>query len=327
MKMEEIAPDLFRIKIPLPTIKYLNAYVIRGRDRHLIVDTGLDSTECLEVMKTALDRLEIDLKNADFFITHFHGDHAGLLSRLAEKENRIYFNEPESRLIGSCNFFEHLIAYNRKNGFPNSRLRTMAKSISNNSHDYGWKKSLKIVVEGDRIRVGDRCFICLHTPGHSPGHTCLYEPEEKFLVSGDLLFADVTPGIPCLSDQGNPLKDYFESLDRIKELDVDLVLPGHRKLFRSHRERIEETKSFHFDRFDIIRSILDGGPLNAYQVTSKVVERVRGGSWSQLSDQQKCLEMTQVISQLRYMEREGMILISGSHLDGLLPKIFFEKGI
>jgi len=307
MKMEEIAPDLFRIKIPLPTFKYLNSYIIRGKNRHLIVDTGLDSPECLEVMKTALDRLGIDLKNADFFITHFHGDHAGLLSRLAEKESKVYFNEPESRLIGSCNFFEQLIAYNRKNGFPDNRLQATAKRTSSHSQDYGWKKCLKIVEEGDRIRVEDRCFICMHTPGHSPGHTCLYEPEEKFLVSGDLLFADVTPGIPCLSDHGNPLKDYFESLDRIKKLDVDLVLPGHRRLFRGHRERIEETKSFHFDRFDIIRSILDGGPLNAYQVTSKVVDGVRVDLWSQLSDQQKGLEMTQVIAQLRYMEREGMI--------------------
>ena len=242
-----------------------------------------------------------------FFITHFHGDHAGLLSRLAGKENKVYFNKPESRLIESYNFFEHLIDYNRENGFPDNKLQAIAQRFSNYSHDYGWKKSLKIVEEGHRIRVGERCFVCLHSPGHSPGHTCLYEPEEKILVAGVLLFADVTPGIPCISDQGNPLKDYFESLDKVKMLDVDLVLPGHRKLFRNHRERIRETKRFHFDRFDVICSLLGEGPLTAYQVASEVFGGIRGGSWNQFSDQQQCLEMTQVIAQLRYLEKEGMI--------------------
>lgn len=155
--MEEIASDIFRIKIPLPTFKYLNSYVIRGKNRHLVVDTGLDLPECLEVMKTALDRLGIVLKNADFFITHFHGDHAGLIVRLAAKESRIYFNEPESQLIGSYNFFEHLIGYNRKNGFPDNRLQAMAKRASNHIQDYAWKNGLKIVKEQLRGHILTAC--------------------------------------------------------------------------------------------------------------------------------------------------------------------------
>ncbi len=305
--MEEIASDLFRVKIPLPTIKYLNSYILKGKDRHLIVDTGLDSAACLEVMETALHRLGIVLKNTDFFITHFHGDHSGLLSRLAGKENRIYFNEPESRMIESYNFFEHLMAYNGKNGFPENRLRERVHRSSDRNHGYRWKKALKVVTEGDPIRVGERCFVCLETPGHSPGHTCLYEPEEKVLVAGDLLLADVTPGIPCLSDQGNPLKDYFESLDKVEKLDVDLVLPGHRKLFREHRERIRETKNFHVGRLVEILNLLGKVPLTAYRVASKVLGGNRGGSWDRLSDQQKCFEMTQVIAQLRYLQEEGRV--------------------
>ena len=305
--MEEIAPDLFRVKIPLPTIKYLNSYIIKGKDRNLIVDTGLDSAECLTVMETALHRLGIVMKNTDFFITHFHGDHSGLLSRLAGKENRIYFNKPESGMIESYHFFEHLMAYNLKNGFPEKRLRAMDHRPSDRNYGYRWEKDLKVVEEGDHIRVGERCFVCLETPGHSPGHLCLYESEGKVLLAGDLLFADVTPGIPCVSDQGNPLKDYFESLEKVEKLDVDLVLPGHRKLFRDHRERIRDTKKFHLGRFDEILNLFGRVPVTAYRVASKVSGRTRGGLWDHFSNQQKCLEMTQVISQLRYLEGEGRV--------------------
>ena len=54
--MEEISPNLYRIEIPLPEspLKYLNSYVIKADKRNLIIDTGLDRTECFEVMQAGL---------------------------------------------------------------------------------------------------------------------------------------------------------------------------------------------------------------------------------------------------------------------------------
>ena len=66
--IEEIRHNFYRIEIPLPNspLKYLNSYVIRSDDRHLIVDTGLNRKECLEAMKTGLEELDIDLANKLF---------------------------------------------------------------------------------------------------------------------------------------------------------------------------------------------------------------------------------------------------------------------
>ena len=63
---------------------------------------------------------------------------------------------------------------------------------------------------------------------------------KKILISGDHILSDITPNIQCWSDQEDPLKNYLASLDKVYQLDVDLVLPGHRRVFKNFRERISE---------------------------------------------------------------------------------------
>ncbi len=91
--IEEIRPNFFRVKIPLHNspLKYLNSYVVQSSERNLIVDTGLNSKECLEAMQTGLQELEIDLAKTDFFITHLHADHFGLVGKLVTDTSKIFF--------------------------------------------------------------------------------------------------------------------------------------------------------------------------------------------------------------------------------------------
>jgi 2,4-dienoyl-CoA reductase (NADPH2) len=80
---------------------------------------------------------------------------------------------------------------------------------------------------------------------------------EKILVAGDHILNDITPNIQLWSDERNPLEEYFASLDKVSELDIELVLPGHRSIFRNCRERIQELKQHHQKRLDEIISILE----------------------------------------------------------------------
>ncbi|OQW96970.1 MAG: MBL fold metallo-hydrolase, partial [Desulfobacteraceae bacterium A6] len=105
---EEILPGLYRIKIPLPEspLKYLNSYVIKSDNRNLIIDTGFNRKECLEAMNNGLMEINVDLADCDFFITHLHADHFGLIARLATKTSRIYFSRPDKEIIESWEGFE-----------------------------------------------------------------------------------------------------------------------------------------------------------------------------------------------------------------------------
>ena len=70
--IEEIASNFYRVEIPLPDtlLKSVNSYVIRDRGRNLIIDTGMYEDACLNAMRAALKKLDVDLTKTDFFITH-----------------------------------------------------------------------------------------------------------------------------------------------------------------------------------------------------------------------------------------------------------------
>ena len=69
----QVAPNLYRIPVPLPgnPLRNLNAYLIRG-DRNLLVDTGFRQEECRTALKAGLAELGVDMANTDIFLTHLH---------------------------------------------------------------------------------------------------------------------------------------------------------------------------------------------------------------------------------------------------------------
>ena len=99
--IEEIVPNLYRVEIPLPKspLKWLNSYVIRGKNRFLIIDTGFNREECQNEMNASLQKLGVDLNQTDIFVTHIHVDHIGLAGTLATEDSKVYFNEEEARRI------------------------------------------------------------------------------------------------------------------------------------------------------------------------------------------------------------------------------------
>ena len=89
---EEILPNLYRVEVPLSgsPLQSLNSYIIRGTQRSLVIDTGWNREECRRALTSGLRELTVDLEVADFFITHAHADHSGLVSELATNVARIY---------------------------------------------------------------------------------------------------------------------------------------------------------------------------------------------------------------------------------------------
>lgn len=80
-----------------------------------------------------------------------------------------------------------------------------------------------IVFTGDlTLRVGDHTFRLLHTPGHTPGQVAVHVPEERVVFTGDTVFCECQTWL-MTSD----VDQWIASLDRIRALDVDRLVPGH----------------------------------------------------------------------------------------------------
>jgi glyoxylase-like metal-dependent hydrolase (beta-lactamase superfamily II) len=136
---------------------------------------------------------------------------------------------------------------------------------------------------------------------------CLYEPDKKIFVSGDHILNDITPNIQLWSDEWNPLKEYLASLDKAHELDIELVLPGHRSLFENCKDRIQELKHHHRNRLDEIISILEKGSMNAFRVASKMSWDIISDSWDLFPVSQKWFATGEAIAHLKYLKEKGII--------------------
>ncbi len=308
--VEEIIPDLFRIKIPLPDtpLKYLNSYVVRSEPRALIVDTGLNHDICFEAMQNGLAEIGLDMEQADLFITHMHADHFGLVTRMAGDNTQVYFNRPDAEIIENWQGFEPMIQYAVKNGLAEEALRASLKKHPGRKFGTDWRPPLKILNDGHQMKAGPYRFTSVLTPGHTRGHMCLYEPQHQILIAGDHILIDITPNIQCWSEDDDPLANYLASLDKVRALEVKHVLPGHRRLFDNCRERIDELKSHHAHRLEEVMDILaHHAPLDAFQTASYMTWDIEAENWEKFPPAQKWFATGEAISHLRYLENKGRI--------------------
>jgi len=307
--IEEIAANLYRVDIPLPSspLKSINSYMIKSPERNLIIDTGMNRKACMDAMQDGLDELGVDLEITDFFITHLHADHFGLIGNLATENSKVYFNRQDGERILSGGTWDDMIEFARISGFPEAELQAALHNHPGYKYASQRSMALTIVEDGDEISVGQYVFTCVQTPGHTQGHMCLYESSKKIFFSGDHILIDITPNIQLFSDDEDPLDQYLASLDKVYRLDIDLVLPGHRRLIKNCRERIDELKTHHKHRADEVLSILKEGARDAYRVAASMTWDIDCKSWDLFPVAQKWFATGEAIAHLKYLEEKGMI--------------------
>ena len=93
----------------------------------------------------------------------------------------------------------------------------------------------KLLKDNDVIDLGNCSLKVIHTPGHTPGSICLYEPKSKSLFSGDTIFAHGGFGRTDLI--GGNTKKLIESIKRLCELDARILYPGHGELVKNVKLR------------------------------------------------------------------------------------------
>jgi len=312
--IEEIVPNLYRMEIPLPRspLKWVNSYVVRGEGRFLIVDTGFNLEECRNEMSANLLKLDVDLNKTDVFVTHFHVDHIGLVGTLATDNSKVYLNEEEACQMDSlrdgwANRWRRILDVYVANGFPVDDARISLESHPAQRYGLTRKVAFSIPREGDEIELGDFHFQCISTPGHSPGHMCLYEPNKKILVAGDHILSDITPNIAYWLEMDNPLNDYLTNLERVRALEVRIVLPGHRRLVHDLSKRVRELQEHHRDRLIEVLAALQDGAKTAFQVAPRVTWDVPFKRWQEFPPVQKWFAFSETLAHLRFLETNGKV--------------------
>ena len=148
----------------------------------------------------------------------------------------------------------------------------------------------------------------VNTPGHTAGHISLYEPTRKFLFSGDVLLPTIATNAALhVQHINNPLQQYLHSLQTLKEMDIETILPGHEYVFSNHRRRIEELFKHHQAKAEEIWKVFaDGQPKTAYDV-SRILSwspKTKTVTWPSLSGWDKRFAVLQTIAHLEIMAED-----------------------
>ncbi len=307
--IDEVFPGIFRIEVPLPAnpLRAINSYVVKGDGRCLIIDTGMNRKECRDAMNAGLKELEVDLQKSDFFITHLHADHLGLVSELAGETSKVYFSRIDAEVINNPGHWERMMATAGINGFPELELEGAIQKHPGRRYQAREGVKFTFLKEGDKVAIGQYVFCCIETPGHSPGHICLYEPSTKIFFAGDHILEDITPNISMWFDSGNPLQSYIESLDKIGAMEISQVFPGHRRSFTDYRKRIVELKRHHELRAQEILAILQRGSQSVYRIASSMTWDIDCKSWEEFPVPQKWFASGEARSHLHYLEADNKV--------------------
>lgn len=309
-----LCSDLWQLDIPLPgsPLKNLNSYLILGEagGRSLLIDTGFHWDACLEALERELDSLKVDRDRMDVFLTHLHSDHAGLATEMKRLGNRIYISSVDGPGIVAAGDPRWEAWYERfiPEGFSRDEIdevRGFAPSQNGAAEELC---EMVLLEDGDVLEVGSHRLQCILTPGHTPGHMCLYEPEQQWLFSGDHVLFHITPNICRWPIRRDSLGDYLDSLKKVRDLPVKLLLPAHRTETGVLRERVDELLAHHERRIANTLEVMAGRPgMTAYEIAGEMKWRISCRNWTEFPLTQKLFAVGETLAHLDYLEWRGRV--------------------
>jgi glyoxylase-like metal-dependent hydrolase (beta-lactamase superfamily II) len=209
-----------------------NLYLVRGRERDLLVDSGLGIASLRDELADLFERPVVAVA------THRHFDHIGGLHEFDE----VVVHRDDAGSVASADGFASL----RIEDYPPEELSgyepppSLLTAFPRAGFDPGEYRvrpvsPTRIVEDGDVIHLGDRRLAVLHLPGHTPGEIGLWEEETRILFSGDCVYES---GVLLDELPESSVADYVRSMARLRDLPVRIVHGGHDDAFG--RERLLE---------------------------------------------------------------------------------------
>lgn len=191
------------LRRPFPSA---NQVLVTG-SRPVLIDTGFGSDAEETLRLVAYQGLGPESLTA-VLNTHHHSDHVGGNGTFTRVTGAPIFAHPlEGRLV------------NRRD-IRACRAEWLDQPVEPYQVD-------GFLSEGDRVDLGDGELQVLHTPGHSSGQICFYEPSERVLVCGDVLLDSEVSWINLVNEGSSPVEEAIASLERLMRMDIAVAYPGH----------------------------------------------------------------------------------------------------
>ena len=317
----QILNGVYQLKVPIPNspLQATNIYLLQGDKSFTLIDTGWDSKTAFNSLNRQLAEVGVGFRDiSQIIVTHAHLDHYGLTEKIKQvSDAKILMHQAEgvvlrSRYAVDKKFLDEVVIWFRLNGVPERMLAAVHGPI----RGFGENATVQpdVLLNGDEtIASGDFNLKVIWTPGHSPGHICLYEPVRKILFSGDHVLPSITPNVSLPPNAiSNPLGDYLKSLLTVQKLAVELILPGHEDVFRNLSNRVDEIIHHHEKRSAEILEAMKHTEMTAYQVANLVtwMPEQGGVKHDDLAPIAKLAAVSETMAHLKVMSVEKKVITS-----------------
>jgi glyoxylase-like metal-dependent hydrolase (beta-lactamase superfamily II) len=307
-----VAAGIHRLAIPTPfAVGRVNVYLIEDEPLTL-VDAGPNSGTSFHELQRGIAALGHDLEDIELVIlTHQHIDHLGLVSLVAAHSGAdvaaidvaVPFVENFSVEAQADDDFARETML--RHGIPEDVVSALT-SVSRAFRAWGAKaKVTRVLRDGEEIGFRDRSLHVHHRPGHSPTDTVFHDRDRRILIAADHLLGHISSN-PLITrppkgedERPQALVTYLDSLSKTREMDVQLVLPGHGDPVTDHRGLIDERFALHRRRADKIQRLLTERPRTAYEVAQAL--------WGNIAVTQAYLTLSEVLGHIDLLVNNGRV--------------------
>jgi glyoxylase-like metal-dependent hydrolase (beta-lactamase superfamily II) len=271
--LTEVASNVFELRLPIPFEDGLvNVFLFPDGDDADLLDCGMNTDESVGAIRAAVAHIG-SKRLRRLVVTHIHPDHYGAAGVFAgEGLADLYIHRLEVPLVYPRYIeLEHLVAevrtYLLVNGLPEDEAELLSNS----------QRALSEIVKpvapavqldgAETLELGRRRLRVEWTPGHSPGHICLFDEGEKILFAGDHLLPELSPNIGLHPQStSDPLHEYLDGLRRLAAYEPRVILPAHGRPFTDAASRVATLVAHHTKRLDQMAAIVSRGECSAWAV-------------------------------------------------------------
>jgi glyoxylase-like metal-dependent hydrolase (beta-lactamase superfamily II) len=321
--VEKLAGDLWSIPVPIPEspLRYVNSYAFASGGGLVLLDTGWPADAAWEALVAGLESIGASVADVrGVLVSHMHFDHSGLAGRLREASGAWVAMHPADReLLAHFDLRDQERAASGEAAFLRSLGATPDEATATVGSPEVRQALLSMGLPDRELSDGDLADVpgwrlrAVHTPGHTPGHLCFVDELSQRLFAGDHILPRITPNISVHSvyaaDGLRPLADYLESLAKVRDLDVDEVMPAHEWRFRGLAQRADDIAAHHERRLgELLAAIAANPDVTSWDLAGQLTW---SRSWDQYSGRMRVAAVTETAAHVLELLRRGLISTSG----------------
>ncbi len=266
----EVAPGVLWMRLPLPmALDHVNVFAFDDPDGWTIVDTGFASKRSRAIWDKLLAGPLGGKPVARLIVTHHHPDHIGLAGWFIGKGAELCMPRTGWLMARMLTFDEQpvpspeAITFYTRAGMDPAILKTRKTERPFNFADcvaplpQGYTR----LAEGGTIAFGGRVWNIRMGNGHAPEHLTLWDQSGELVIGGDQLILSISPnlGVYPTEPEADPVQEWLESCEKFQGFATpdQLILPGHKLIYRGLPKRLEQLISNHNEALDRLLEFLN----------------------------------------------------------------------